>query len=63
MTLPVDVESLNAQELYELEYTLRRILDRDKSPPGLELALALRRQIACRARRVMDAADTSGKRT
>lgn len=50
MKVSVSVRDLTQAELFSLEYTLRQILDRDKSSDSLKLAFALGAEIRRRAR-------------
>ena len=43
--LSVDVGKMTGEELMTLEHTLRHILDRDKSQPGFDLAMAMKREM------------------
>jgi hypothetical protein len=48
--VPVAINKLTNEELYSLEYVLRKIKDREKSPSALALAMALCEEIQWRAR-------------
>ena len=57
MALLVDVGKMTTEELASLEHTLRHILDRDKSAPAYELAMAMKREMRERYDRAVKSRD------